>query len=66
MITHFIGFKDDRYWNAVRVFGRPNYFHAGWDLRSRGEIADGDLVVFAEGTERDERRTKSYSTPIET
>ena len=46
--VHFVGFRDDRYWNAVRVFGRPDYIHRGWDRRALREIADGDTVVFAE------------------
>ena len=47
--VHFIGFRDDRYWNAVRVFGRPHFIHRWWDKRARREIAPDDIVVFAEG-----------------
>ena len=49
LITHFVGFRDDRYWNAVRVFGRPHYIHRRWDLRAQRDIHPDDLVVFAQG-----------------
>lgn len=58
--THFVGFRDDRYWNAVRVWGLPHYIHRGWDLRARREIADGDTIVFAEGPSCQPMRVKSY------
>lgn len=48
--VHFVGFRDDRYWNAVRVFGLPDFIHRGWDLRAQREIAPGDTIVFADGT----------------
>jgi hypothetical protein len=48
---HFVGFRDDRWWNAVRVFGEPDFIHPRWDMRARREIADGDIVVFAAGDE---------------
>ena len=51
MALHFIGFKDDRYWNAVRVFGLPDFYHRIWDFRARQEAADGDVMVFATGDE---------------
>jgi len=53
---HFVGFKDDRLWNAVRVFGRPDFYHRAWDLRAKREMADGDVVVFATGDEHQEPR----------
>jgi hypothetical protein len=59
-VVHFVGFRDDRYWNAVRVFGRPHYIHRGWDLRARREIADGDLIVFADGDNDQAPRSKSF------
>lgn len=48
-VVHFVGFRGEEYWSAVKVFGRPDFFHIGWDLRAQREIADGDLVVFAKG-----------------
>ena len=49
MATHFVGFRDDRYWNAVRAFGLPDFIHQGWDRRAQREIVPGDRVVFATG-----------------
>jgi len=48
---HFVGFDrfDQRYWNAVSVFGRPAFLHRRWDRRARREIAPDDAVVFANG-----------------
>jgi hypothetical protein len=37
--VHFVGFRDDRYWNAVKVFGSPQFIHRGWDLRAQRETA---------------------------
>lgn len=48
---HFVGFRDDRYWNAVRVFGLPDFIHRRWDMRAQREIAPGDVIVFATGDE---------------
>lgn len=48
---HFIGFKDDRYWNAVKVFGLPDFYHRIWDIRARQEVVPGDVAVFANGDE---------------
>lgn len=48
-MIHFVRFKDDRYHNAVRVFGKPDFIHRFWDRRAADEIAEGDIVVFAEG-----------------
>ena len=59
--VHFIGFKDDRYWNAVKVFGQPHYVHPGWDLRAFREIAPDDVLVFAEGDENQPPRRKSFT-----
>ena len=52
--VHFVGFRGDEYLTAVRVFGRPDFIHMGWDRRGQREIGDGDLVVFARG-EHDQR-----------
>ncbi len=58
--VHFVGFRDDRYWAAVKVFGRPDFIHRGWDLRARRELADGDVVVFADGPSKQVMRVKSF------
>ena len=46
---HFVGFRDDRYWAAVRVWGRPDFVHPDWDRWAAQEVAPGDLVVVARG-----------------
>jgi hypothetical protein len=46
---HFVGFKDDAFNRAVRVFGRPDFVHRHYDRRCLAEIMDGDTVVFASG-----------------
>lgn len=50
-VVHFVGFKDDRFWNAVKVFGYPHFFHRWWDVRAEQELAPGDTMVFADGNE---------------
>ena len=46
---HYVGFRDDRYLSALKVFGGPVFIHRVWDRRARREIADDDLVIFANG-----------------
>ncbi len=46
---HYVGFRDDRFLNAWRVFGGPAFIHRVWDRRAQREIADDDVVVFATG-----------------
>ena len=48
-LVHFVGFRDDRYWNAARVFGRPDYIHRDWDRYAADAVAPGDTVVHANG-----------------
>ena len=47
---HFVGFKDDRYWNALAIFGPPDFYHRVWDARAKQEVQPGDVAVFATGT----------------
>ena len=49
--VHFVGFKDDRYWSAVSVFGLPDFYHRIWDMRARQEVVPGDVAIFANGDE---------------
>lgn len=49
LAIHFVGFRDDRYWSAVRVWGHPDFIHYAWDRRAQRDIAEGDTVVFAKG-----------------
>lgn len=48
---HFVGFKDDRWWNAVKTFGKPDFIHRFWDARAVCEVSPIDIVVFATGDE---------------
>ncbi len=54
MALHFVGFKDDRIWDALRIFGRPDFYHRIWDHRAKAEIVEGDVAIFARGTIDDE------------
>jgi len=47
-LVHFVGFKDDRYTTAVRIFGKPDFIHRIWDIRAQKEIMEDDVVVFAD------------------
>lgn len=51
---HFVGFRDDRYWNAVRVWGKPDFIHRRWDKRAQREILSIDTIVFATGDDAQE------------
>lgn len=63
---HFVGFKDprvtkdERFDRAVRVFGWPDFYHRGWDMRARREIMAGDTIVFARGDDRQQPRLHSF------
>lgn len=46
-LLHFVGFKDDRWHSAVRVWGKPDFIHRFYDHRAVGDMAPGDKVVFA-------------------
>ena len=51
---HFVGFRGDEFWSAVRLWGRPNFIHRKWDQRARREIAPGDVIIFSTGSEADQ------------
>jgi hypothetical protein len=44
---HFVGFKNDRLHSAVKVWGKPDFYHRFYDRRAVADIAPGDIVVFA-------------------
>ena len=53
---HFIGFKpgSQDWWNAVRIFGRPDFIHRKWDERAAygGEVdPDNDVFIFSRVSE---------------
>lgn len=58
--VHYVGFRDDRFARARRIFGGPVVIHRGWDLRAHREIGPDDLVIFAEGPHDQEPRRKSF------
>ena len=60
-LVHFVGFRDDRYWNAVKIWGVPDYVHITWDWYADQDIAPGDTVIFAKGEWTQPKR--SYSGP---
>ncbi|WP_209346905.1 hypothetical protein [Pontixanthobacter sp. CEM42] len=49
VLVHFVGFRDDRYWNAVRIWGLPDMIHEAWDMYAENDIAPGDIIIFANG-----------------
>lgn len=63
--VHFIGFRGEEYWSAVKVFGRPHFIHIGWDRRAAREIGDADVVVFANGHGEAPPRERNYPDIIE-
>lgn len=60
-IVHFIGFRGEEYWSAVKVWGEPHYIHRGWDKRAQRDIADVDTVIFAKGECGDAPRDFNYN-----
>lgn len=46
-LVHFVGFRGEEYWSAVRIWGLPDVYHRVWDQRALREIAACDTVVFA-------------------
>ncbi len=58
---HFIGFTDDHYHTAVRVFGPPDFVHRVWDHRARYEIVHGDTAIFAKYHPDDEPSEFSWN-----
>lgn len=60
MAVHFIGFNDDRVWNAIKVWGKPDFWHRVWDYRAQVEVVEGDIAIFASGNEKDEPKLYSW------
>jgi hypothetical protein len=56
MAVHFVGFCEDShsFHQAVKVFGKPDFFHRVWDARAKfgGEFdPENDVRVFLKGDE---------------
>lgn len=61
MALHFVGFSDDRIWNARKIWGEPDFWHRIWDYRAWQESrVPGDVVVFADGTITDPPKPVSW------
>jgi hypothetical protein len=50
-MLHFIGFRGDEYYRAIRVFGQPDFVHKFFDGRVREEADVNDTFIFANGSE---------------
>lgn len=48
---HFVGFRGEEYWSAVKVWGKPEFIHMRWDRRAMRDIGPDDIVIFATGDE---------------
>jgi len=59
--VHFVGFKGDEYWSAVKVWGKPAFIHRGWDNRAQREIHVSDTVVFATGPHDQKPKKRSFN-----
>jgi hypothetical protein len=59
-MIHFVGFKNDRYYNAVKVFGKPDFIHRHYDHRAFADFAPGDTVVFADGDDTQKVHFHAY------
>jgi hypothetical protein len=47
MAVHFVGFRGEEFWSAVKVWGRPDFIHKWHDQRMRGDVCEHDTLVFA-------------------
>ena len=57
---HFVGFSNDRYNTAIKVFGTPDFIHRLWDRRAVNEVTENDIVIFADGDETQAVETFAY------
>lgn len=61
MAIHFIGFKEpQRFANATRIWGNPDFIHHHWDVRAMQEIAPDDCAVFAKGDDSIQPKEHSW------
>lgn len=53
--VHFVGFRaDSEYWNAVAIWGKPDFIHLTHDHRMYGDIdTERDTVVFGSKARED-------------
>ena len=57
--VHFIGFRGEEYWSAVRVWGRPDFVHLIHDHRLYGDVGQEDILIF--GPKADPKIISAYS-----
>jgi hypothetical protein len=43
---HFIGFRGEEFWSAVKVWGQPDFVHMIHDARMYGDVGPDDTLVF--------------------
>lgn len=46
-VIHFVGFRSDEYWSAVKIWGFPHYIHPMLDACALREIHETDTVIIA-------------------
>lgn len=57
--VHFIGFRGEEYWSAVKIFGAPDFIHLIHDNRLYGDVGENDILVF--GPKADPDRISQFS-----
>jgi len=57
--VHFIGFRGEEYWSAVRAFGPPHFIHLIHDHRMYGDVGPDDVLLF--GPKADPNHISKYS-----
>ena len=58
---HFVGFNDNAYHRAAKIFGYPAHVHRLWDKRAKDDVAPGDKVVFHSKKEWDRHQRNEPS-----
>lgn len=62
--VHYIGFRDDAFTRAYRLFGGPAMIHRVNDIRTQSEIdPDNDIAIYA-GKEREEHIRQIPGTDV--
>lgn len=54
-VVHFVGFRRDEYWSAVKIWGKPHYIHPTLDAAALKEIHESDTVIIAGKVRENER-----------
>jgi len=57
--VHFIGFRGEEYWSAVKIFGVPDFIHLIHDSRLYGDVGEHDILIF--GPKADPNRISEFS-----